>query len=86
MCMRPLAGQADGLAGGGGALLARGKAGKEQVTCGVCGFVMDGAGECPRCKLVVEETAKDIKVRQEMREALSREVDKILEEGRKDPW
>jgi hypothetical protein len=23
-------------------------------TCGVCGFVMNEVGECPRCKLAVE--------------------------------
>ena len=62
----------------------RGRAGKEQVICGVCGFVMDEADECPRCKLMGEETAKDIKMRQEMRKALYREVDEILEEGWKD--
>lgn len=58
-----------------------GKAGKEKVTCGVCGFVMDDAGECPRCKMMAEETARDIETRQEMREALFREIEEILEEG-----
>jgi len=23
-------------------------------TCGICGFVMNEAGECPRCKLAIE--------------------------------
>ena len=57
-----------------------GEAGKERVTC-ICGFVMDEAGECPRCKLMVEQTARDIEARQEMREALFREVREILEQG-----
>jgi len=58
-----------------------GEADKEQVTCGICGFVMDEAGECPRCKLMVEQAARDIEARQEMREALFREVGEILEQG-----
>ena len=58
---------------------------KEKVTCGVCGFVVDEAGECPRCKLLVEETARGIEERQEMREALFREVGEILEQGRDKP-
>lgn len=57
-----------------------GKAGKKKVTCGVCGFVMDEAGECPRCKLIAEEMAGDIKAKQQMREALFREVEEILKE------
>ncbi len=48
-----------------------GEAGKERVICGICGFVLDEVGECPRC----------IEARQEMREALFREVGEILERG-----
>jgi hypothetical protein len=55
-----------------------GKASKEKVTCGICGFALDRAGECPQCKLMVEETARDIQAKQEMREALFKEVEKIL--------
>ena len=58
-----------------------GKAGKKPVTCGICGFVLDKAGECPRCKLMVEETARDIEAKQKMREALFREVGEILGHG-----
>ena len=58
-----------------------GEAGKEQVICGVCGFVLDGVGECPRCKLMVEETARGIEERQEMREALFTDVEEILGYG-----
>ena len=58
-----------------------GEAGKEKVTCGVCGFVLDGVGECPRCKMMIEETTRGIEARQEMREALFREVEEILREG-----
>ena len=61
-----------------------GKADKDKVTCGICRFVLDDAGECPRCKMMGEETARDIKARQDMREALFREVEEILEEGWED--
>ena len=36
-------------------------------------------GEWPRCKLIAEETAKELKARQEAHEALFREVNEILE-------
>ena len=55
--------------------------GKERVTCGVCGFELDEVGECPRCKLMVEETARGIEAEREMREALFREVEEILEQS-----
>ena len=58
-----------------------GKAGKEKVTCDICAFILDRASDCPRCKLMTEETARDIKAKQEMREALFREVKEILEQG-----
>lgn len=62
-----------------------GKAEQETLTCGICGFVLNETGECPRCKLMAEETARDVEVRQdEMRKALFKEVDEILEEGRED--
>jgi len=28
-------------------------------TCGICGFVMDAVQECPRCRLEVEEVARE---------------------------
>ena len=59
-----------------------GKTEAERVICGICGFVLDEVGECPRCKLVTEEDAKELKERQEDREALFREVEEILEQGR----
>ena len=58
-----------------------GEVGKEQVTCGICGFVLNEAGKCPRCKLIAEETAREIQEKQEMREALFREVEEILGHG-----
>jgi len=62
-----------------------GKAGMEQFICGICGFVMDEAGECPRCKLVAEETAGDIESQQaEMRRTLVRAVEEFLEEEWRD--
>ena len=44
-------------------IAAMGKAEREQVVCGICGFVLDEAGECPRCKLVNEESARRVKAR-----------------------
>ena len=61
-----------------------GEVGKEKVTCGICGFALNEASECPRCKLIVEETARDTQARQEMREALFKEVEEILEKGQRD--
>jgi hypothetical protein len=37
-----------------------GEAERPTYTCGVCGFVMDEAGECPRCKLAIEEGAVEL--------------------------
>jgi hypothetical protein len=37
-----------------------GEAETELVTCGVCGFVMNQVQERPRCKLVVEEPAREV--------------------------
>ena len=38
---------------------------------------MNELGECPRCKLYIEETAQGLRKRQE-REALFREVDDVV--------
>ena len=38
------------------------------------------AVECPRCKSMVEGTARGIEAKREMREALFREVGEILEQ------
>ena len=34
-----------------------GEAEPQTYTCGVCGFVMNEVGECPRCRLAIEEGA-----------------------------
>jgi hypothetical protein len=34
-----------------------GEAEPATYTCGVCGFVMNEAGECPRCRMTIEEGA-----------------------------
>jgi hypothetical protein len=60
-----------------------GKAGegqKEQIVCGICRFALSGPGECPRCRLAYERTAKGLRARQR-REALFREIGKIVEDG-----
>jgi hypothetical protein len=51
---------------------------QKPVVCGICGFAMDEIGECPRCKLMNEEAARQIRARQEERVALFREVEDVL--------
>ncbi len=58
-----------------------GRAGVERVICGICGFALNDVGGCPRCKLVTEEAAKELKERQEAEEALFREIEEILEQA-----
>lgn len=58
-----------------------GKAEAKQAVCGICGFALNEVSECPRCKLVRGEAAKELNGRQETLEALFREVDEILEQG-----
>jgi hypothetical protein len=55
-----------------------GEAENETFTCGVCGFVMDDVGECPRCKLVVEEAAREV---EREREQLFEDIEGFLEGG-----
>ena len=38
-----------------------GKAQDPTYTCGICGLMMNELGECPRCKLIVEATARDLR-------------------------
>ena len=59
-----------------------GKTEAERVICGICGFALDRIGECPRCRLAAREAAKELKERQEARDALFREVEEILEQAR----
>jgi hypothetical protein len=53
----------------------------EQTVCGICGFVLNGAGECPRCRLAAKEAAEELQEWERAREALFREVEEILEQG-----
>jgi len=50
----------------------------EPVTCGVCGFVMNEVQECPRCKLMVEEAAREV---ERAREELFDDIEDFLERG-----
>jgi tRNA(Ile2) C34 agmatinyltransferase TiaS len=36
-----------------------GEAEPATYTCGVCGFVMNEVGKCPRCRLATEEAEKE---------------------------
>jgi hypothetical protein len=59
-------------------IAATGEAEEKPVVCGICGFATDEVGECPRCKLMNEEAARQIQARQEERAALFREVEDVL--------
>lgn len=61
-------------------IAATGEAEQKPIVCGICGFVLDEIGDCPRCKLMNEEAARQIETRQEERMALLEEVDDILRE------
>jgi hypothetical protein len=50
----------------------------EPVICSVCGFVMDEVGECPRCKLMVEEAAREV---ESERDQLFENIEEYLEGG-----
>lgn len=56
-----------------------GKAQKEQITCGICGFVMDEVGECPRCKLAAASEAQALRDRQREREQLFDDIQRFLD-------
>jgi hypothetical protein len=61
---------------------------QKPVVCGICGFAMDEIGECPRCKLMNEEAARQIRARQEEQVALFQEVEDVLrgdDDGRAQP-
>jgi hypothetical protein len=51
-------------------------------TCGICGFVMNEAMECPRGKLIVEVTVRD---RQSEMQALMDEIGAFLSEDEGGP-
>jgi hypothetical protein len=53
---------------------------EERIVCGICGFVLDEVKQCPRCRLINEDTARrtiELLVRQ--RAAMFREVEEILQ-------
>lgn len=49
-------------------------------TCGVCGFVMEMAGECPRCGLQIEEAAPETEYTSEERDVIDQVAD-LLDGG-----
>lgn len=57
-----------------------GKAWKEQVTCGICGFVLNEVRECPRCKLAIATDAEALRHRQSEREQLFEDIERFLDE------
>jgi hypothetical protein len=57
-----------------------GKAEKETVTCGICGFLMDKAGECPRCKFLLDYTLS-VEKRIQERQELFEDIEDLLQDG-----
>jgi hypothetical protein len=47
--------------------------------CGICGFVMDELGECPRCKLMAQDAAREVERRIQEREQLFGDIEAFLE-------
>ena len=62
-------------------IASQGKTEAGQVICGICGFVLNEVGECPRCRVAAREGAKRLKERGEALDALFREVEEILEQA-----
>jgi hypothetical protein len=62
-------------------IAATGRAEEKPAVYGICGFAMGEANECPRCKLMNEEAARQIRARQEERTAMLEEVDDILRDS-----
>lgn len=46
----------------------------EEYTCGICGFVMNEARECPRCKMQNERDGREL----DDRKKLSDEIDEFF--------
>jgi hypothetical protein len=55
-----------------------GEAEPERFVCGICGFVMDELGDCPRCKLLNRAIAAAIKAWRAGRDEMLQEVEEIL--------
>jgi hypothetical protein len=58
-----------------------GKAEKEPVICGICGFVIDEVGECPRCELALRSATDAIERRIQERDQLFDDIEGFLERG-----
>jgi len=56
-----------------------GKAKRKPRVCGICGFVLNEAGECPRCKLVVAAIIQHLRERKEEREQLFDDIQRFLD-------
>jgi hypothetical protein len=51
------------------------------VTCGICGFVMNEVGECPRCKLEIAERARELVEMGEARNLVDQVADWLDDAG-----
>ena len=59
-------------------LAVTGEAEPERFVCGICGFVMDELGDCPRCKLLNKAIAAAIKAWRAGQDEMLQEVEEIL--------
>ena len=57
-----------------------GKAKGKPHIFGICGFVRNEAGECPRCKLVAAAVVQHLRERKEEREQLFDDIQRFLDE------
>lgn len=60
-------------------IAATGEAEPETFTCGICGFVLNAAGECPRCKQINRLTAAAMTAKPEEIAAILAKAREILE-------
>ena len=55
-----------------------GEAETEPVICGIGGFAMNEVQECPRCKMMVEEAAREVERRVTERLQLFEDIEDFL--------
>jgi hypothetical protein len=52
---------------------------REKYVCGICGFALTELGECPRCEMQIEQTARGLRQRKQ-RDEWTREMDQVVGE------
>ena len=51
----------------------------QKYVCGICGFALTELGECRRCKMQIEETARGLR-RRRQRDVWDQEIDQVVDE------